>query len=153
MDLYTSADGVFLDLECNYPEAYKHSDVTFRNITAVTSRDRTWDIGVNVVVARLPGDGIIDNVNVYDTYNLLSDSSSTVALRFWPTCIPIENSVRYLTLQNLNMSLNNPDREDNRYSVAIINGVAEAYVKTVTNINNNYYSKIYAGSFSAFYNV
>ena len=151
MDLYTSADGVFLDLECNYPEAYKHSDATFRNITAMTSKDRTWDIGANVAVAFVPGNVFIDNVNAYDTYNSLSDTSSIVALRFLPTCVPTESYERHLTLRNLNMSLNNPDKKDSRYSTVSVNGIGGPYTKTVANISNNYYSKMYGAIYSAFY--
>ena len=140
-----------LHLACNYPEAYKTSSGIFKNITAVTSKDRTWNFDPNVVNLRITGNVTMEQIIGYDFYGTTFDFNVVASVAHRPFCIPTEYFERYVKIDDVTLSMKNPKLESNRISILSVGSSIDVYSKTIATLSRLYFSKIYSSVFSSFY--
>jgi hypothetical protein len=134
--------------EWNYPEAYLLGETFIKNLTGITSRDRTNRKPAYLYGDYLPGNKSIDTVSMEDYYQTVNVATRSFYPFVVPTCIPDLDVVQHMDISNFTMSLKNPDHDPSR-TMAIIWGTAGGnYMKIVLNLNNFYLYDIEGAAYS-----
>ncbi|CAI2374896.1 unnamed protein product [Moneuplotes crassus] len=92
---------------CNYPEANKIATLDVDGFKIITSKDRTTESEPSNLSSNLPGNWIIKNFDGRDAYTAMNDLHSTIIYATQSFCIPDDDLVQKINLENLYLSLNN----------------------------------------------
>jgi hypothetical protein len=84
MDTYSLARGFFMPIMCNYPEAYYKGEVVVKNVTAVTSKDRTLALNTRVVYTNILGNSSIESVDLDNFYFNTRDIGASLLVFIYP---------------------------------------------------------------------
>jgi len=128
IDIYDVIGGIVPYPQWNYPEAYKTGTVRMVNIKFVTSRDRTYESGANLIFLSTAGDNYLENIDFYDVYHISNIPTANFISMMTEACNPEDLENRYVTMNNFNISLKNPDYDPGRVSPIVIINLIDTYV-------------------------
>ena len=98
------------------------------NIKFVTSRDRTYESGPNLIFLSTPGDNYLESIDFYDVYHISNVPTANFISMMTERCNPEDLDNRYVSMNNFNMSLRNPDYDPGRVSPIVIINLIDTYV-------------------------
>jgi hypothetical protein len=145
-DAYSLVNGFFLFPFWNYPEAYLEGKVFAKNVTGITSRDRTTVSTHSFISSSTIGNITMDTIHNEDIYGLSSVFRGIInlsAASYWMSPEIVE---RHTNLNDVNISLRNPNRDVNRFNLLVTGVLQNAYIKNYINITNFYVHDIVYGS-------
>jgi hypothetical protein len=145
-DAYSLVNGFFMIPLWNYPEAYIEGKVFAKNITGITSRDRTTTSTHSFITSSTIGNITMDTIYSEDIYGLSSIFRGIINLSAATYCMSSEMVGRHIDINNIYFSLRNPNTDVNRFNTFVTGVLQNDYIKNFINITNFYAHDIVYGS-------
>jgi hypothetical protein len=129
-------NGFYMPIEWNYPGAHTQGILYAKNITGVTSKDRTTLSTPVFLYSHSLGNFTVDSLHIEDFYGLssvLRMNIFLVAVPFWMTS---DITQRHFLVNDVHISLKNPNNELNRFNTFIVGTNGNFYTQNHMNLTN-----------------
>jgi hypothetical protein len=107
-----------------------------KNLTGVTSRDRTTTKLAYLYADHMTGNKSFDFIFMEDYYHLTSVTTRGFYVLMVPNCAPDIDTIQYMNYSNVELSLNNPEKNSLKASTMIMGSNQSNYVKIISIFTN-----------------
>ena len=149
MDFYGMMGGIYINADCNYPEASITGTIFMSNVTAENSQSRVAEFKRGILYYAGPANVTVQNINVL-IYGSLSDGRSPIEIQSNSGWSPNDNQLQTITIQNNLFTLTSNSNSE-RFVEAYIE-IASSYPRQInTNILNNQITNVIQNVYPVFY--
>ena len=149
MDFYGMMGGIYINSDCNYPEASITGTIFMSNVTAKNSQSRVAEFKAGILYYAGPANVTVQNTNVL-IYGSLSDGRSPIEIQSNSKWSPNDNQLQTITIQyNFFTLASNSNSE--RFVEAYIE-IASSYPRQINaHILNNQITNVVQNVYPVFF--
>ena len=149
MDFYGMMGGIYINANCNYPEASLTGSIFVTNVTAVNSQTRIAQYMSGILYYSGPANVTVQNTNVL-IYGSLSNDKSQIEIQLNSACLPNDGNTQTITIQNNLFSL--PSNTNSDQFVELYIDIVSNYPRQITgSFLNNQIINIVSNVYPIFY--
>jgi hypothetical protein len=153
-DSYSLIDAFHFDVRWNYPEAYRYGAMYVKNLTGITSKDRTTTDSPRFIMSKTPGPVWFEDFVVEDYYNIIYDPIGMIGNNVFPDCVAdVEDYNKTTDFHNFNISMRNPNRDSLRYHIVSAGTDVSGGMIMTMNFTGLHFHDIYQGGLFGLYFV
>jgi len=141
VDFYAMMGGFYINIECNYPEAYLNGVIHSENITAVNAQARIAPFRIPFLVTSGPEDIYLNNSNLY-VWGSLQEDRAIIETYVNVDCLPNDDRTQYFIFDNTRMSMSDNPKET-KFTTYFVDFNKENTRKLVLKYLNSQYTNQY----------
>ena len=141
--------GIYINADCNYPEASITGTIFMINVTAENSQSRVAEFKRGILYYAGPANVTVQNINVL-IYGSLSDGRSPIEIQSNSGWSPNDNQLQTIIIQNNLFTLTS--NSNSEWFVEAYIEIASSYPRQInTNILNNQITNVIQNVYPVFY--
>ena len=149
MDFYGMMGGIYINADCNYPEASITGSIVITNVTAVNSQTRIAQFMSGILYYAGPANVTVQNTNVL-IYGSLSNDKSQIDIEINSACMPSDGNIQTIRINdNLFSQTSNPDSD--RFVEMYIDVISNYPRQIASRFYNNQITNIVQNVYPVFY--
>ncbi|CAI2380520.1 unnamed protein product [Moneuplotes crassus] len=141
VDFHAMMGGFWMNINCNYPDAYTEGKITSKNLTAVNSVDRVAPFRIPFIVTSGPEDIYFEDSNI-QVWDSLSEDRAVIETTVTSDCIPTDTKNNTFTFVRTKMSMADNPGED-KFATYYIDLVQNVHRKLIFNYISNEFTNQY----------
>ncbi|CAI2379456.1 unnamed protein product [Moneuplotes crassus] len=145
IDFHAMMGGFWMNINCNYPEAYLEGKITSKNITAVNPVDRVAPFRVPLFVTSGPEDIYLEDTNLL-IWGSLNEDRAPIETTVTSDCMPDDDKDNTFTFVGTKMTLTDNPGED-KFINQYVDIVQNAYRKFIVSYISNEFTNMYRMSY------